>query len=122
MTARGAALPEYAAGLRDRDRVLAQREHERRQRLQAALPAVVQRLVSEFGVTKVVLFGSLARGEAGLESDVDLLAEGLPAARLFEAMAMLSRELDADVDLVPSEAARPSVLERAISEGQVLHG
>jgi hypothetical protein len=40
---------------------------------------------------------------------------------LFEAIALLSRELDADANLVPSEAARPAVLEWAISEAEVLH-
>jgi predicted nucleotidyltransferase len=117
-----ALLAEYVAGFRDRDRARARRDRERRERLQAALPAVVRRLVREFGVTRVLLFGSLARGEAGLESDVDLLVEGLPAERLFEATAMLSRELDADVDLVLRAAARPAVLDRALSEGHVLHG
>jgi hypothetical protein len=39
----------------------------------------------------------------------------------FEAIALLSRELDADANLVPSEAARPAVLEWAISEAEVLH-
>jgi predicted nucleotidyltransferase len=122
MTVPDADVREYAAGLRERAKAHTRREGERRERLRACLPAVVQRLVRDFGVTRVVLFGSLARGDAGLESDVDLLVEGLLAERLFEATAMLSRELGADVDLVPRPAARPAVLERALSEGQVLHG
>jgi predicted nucleotidyltransferase len=72
-----------------------QRESERRRLLGAALPAAVDCLVNEFGVTKVVLFGSLARGDAGLHSDVDLLVDGLPREKLFEAMARLARELGA---------------------------
>lgn len=115
-------LGPYVGGLRQRDAARAGRENERRERLRAALPGAVQRLVRDFGVTRVVLFGSLARGTARLDSDVDLLVEGLPPERLFEAMAVLSRELGADVDLAPSEAARPAVLRRALSEGRVLHG
>jgi predicted nucleotidyltransferase len=34
------------------------------------------------GITRLSLFGSMARGEAGLESDVDLLIETESAARL----------------------------------------
>lgn len=115
-------LSHYAAGLRERDRAQRRNETKHCERLRRTLPAVVQRFVREFGVTRVVLFGSFARGDARLDSDVDLLVDGLQPERLFEAMATLSRELDADVDLVPAAAARPEVLQRAFAEGQVLHG
>jgi predicted nucleotidyltransferase len=112
----------YAAGLRTRERARRRAEAERRGRMQRALPAAVEELVQQFGVKKVVLFGSLARGDAGLESDVDLLVDALPPERWFEAMARLSAVLDADVDLVSSGSTPPEVLERALAEGQVLHG
>lgn len=41
--------------------------------LEEWLPAVVERIVESFDPSKVILFGSLARGEAGYDSDVDLL-------------------------------------------------
>jgi predicted nucleotidyltransferase len=122
MWTRDLDLTCYVAGLRERDTARARRDSERRGQLWALLPAAVQRLVRDFGVTKVVVFGSLARDEAGLGSDVDLLVEGLPADRLFEAMAEVSRDLGVDVDLVPSEAARPGVVRRALAEGRLLHG
>jgi uncharacterized protein len=37
------------------------------------LPAVVERVVERFDPLQVILFGSLARGEANYHSDVDLL-------------------------------------------------
>lgn len=37
------------------------------------LPSVVERVVERFDPRKVVLFGSLARGEPNYDSDVDLL-------------------------------------------------
>jgi predicted nucleotidyltransferase len=122
MSTRDLDLSPYIAGLRQRATARARRERERRDRLQAALPGAVRRLVRDFGVTRVVLFGSLARDTAGLQSDVDLLVDGLPPERPFEAVAAVSRDLGADVDLIPSEAARPSVLRRALSEGRALHG
>jgi predicted nucleotidyltransferase len=121
MAALEARLAQFVVGLRERDSHRARLESERRERLLEALPEAVGALVTEFGATGVILFGSLARGEAGLESDVDLLVDGLPMERLFEATALVSRVLQADVDLVPSEAARPGVRERALSEGRVLH-
>lgn len=41
--------------------------------LEEWLPAVVERVVERFDPLKVVLFGSLARGEPSYDSDVDLL-------------------------------------------------
>jgi uncharacterized protein len=41
--------------------------------LEGWLPEAVERIVEGFHPLKVILFGSLARGEAGNHSDVDLL-------------------------------------------------
>lgn len=41
--------------------------------LEEWLPEAVERIVESFDPLKVILFGSLARGEAGYDSDVDLL-------------------------------------------------
>lgn len=41
--------------------------------LEEWLPLVVERVVERFDPLKVVLFGSLARGEVNYDSDVDLL-------------------------------------------------
>jgi len=38
-----------------------------------ALHAMVDRIVSVFQPEKVILFGSLSRGDAGADSDIDLL-------------------------------------------------
>jgi predicted nucleotidyltransferase len=62
-----------------RDRVLAGDRPPRRRDLQLSapatrwLPTIKRRLVRGFGPDRIVLFGSQARGEAGPESDVDLL-------------------------------------------------
>jgi predicted nucleotidyltransferase len=41
--------------------------------LEEWLPAVVERMVEQFDPLKVIIFGSLARGEMGYHSDIDLL-------------------------------------------------
>lgn len=41
--------------------------------LEGWMPAVVERVVERFDPLKVVLFGSLARGEPNYDSDIDLL-------------------------------------------------
>ncbi len=42
-------------------------------RLDEWLPEVVERIVERFDPLRVILFGSLARGEMGYDSDIDLL-------------------------------------------------
>jgi len=55
----------------------------------------------KYGVTKIGLFGSVARGEASRESDIDIFAEMPPK---FDLLVRLQEELEAGfqrrVDLV----------------------
>jgi len=37
------------------------------------LPAIVERVVKQFDPVKIIVFGSVARGEANYDSDIDLL-------------------------------------------------
>ena len=46
----------------------------RRSELESELPRLVNALVDKVGATKVVLFGSFAKGEVRENSDLDLLA------------------------------------------------
>lgn len=64
------------------------------------------------GVSRLSLFGSVARGEAGADSDVDLVAELAPEARigLFRLIALerrLSELLSRPVDLLPEPVEAP---------------
>lgn len=116
------SLDSYAAGYLARraaaDRAAAVWQSAVRGRLDVAVDA----LVREFGATRVVLFGSLARGEARPGSDVDLLVEGVPLDRLMVATARVARLVATDVDLVPVEHALEAIVARARAEGEVLHG
>lgn len=53
----------------------AKRESEtmRKNRLERIIDQIVQRIVDRFDPERVILFGSAARGNAGPDSDVDLL-------------------------------------------------
>lgn len=73
------------------------------------------------GVRRVLLFGSLARGEAGPGSDVDLWIEGLPEAFWLEAVAAARAHVhDAEVDLVRAEIASAALADRVAADGIVL--
>lgn len=64
------------------------------------------------GIRRLSLFGSVARGDAVAESDVDLVAELDPAARIgLFALAALERRLAGlighSVDLLPEPVEKP---------------
>jgi len=75
-----------------------------------------------FGVDKVVLFGSLARGDMfHAHSDVDLAVWGLAEAEYLRAVsALLDLEGSIDVDLVRIEEAKPELRHPIELEGKTI--
>ena len=82
------------------------------------MPTVVSRLRSllpalrrEFPLRRMGLFGSVARGDAGPESDIDILVEVDPSIGLgFVTLAeRLEAELGRKVDLVSRRALKPGM-------------
>ena len=76
-------------------------------------------LSAEHGVTNLRVFGSVARGEDGPDSDVDLLADiprGLGLLGLGRVRDDLEAILDARVDLVPAGDLKPGVAGRVASD------
>jgi predicted nucleotidyltransferase/DNA-binding XRE family transcriptional regulator len=77
----------------------------------------------ELGASKVLVFGSVARGEDDGDSDVDLLIDIPPTHGLF-AMARFQRELSdllgVAVDLGGIDDLRPSIRETVMAEARPL--
>lgn len=57
------------------------------------LKAVTQRLKERYGAVEVILFGSYAKGNAGEDSDIDLLVISDSKERFFERQATVRRLL-----------------------------
>jgi predicted nucleotidyltransferase len=79
----------------------------------------LQRALRELGARNVRLFGSVARGEDGPESDIDLLVDIEPDVGLFALGQMRSeaeRILGSSVDIVPVNSLKRDVAERALAE------
>ncbi len=75
----------------------------------------------DYGVARLTVFGSVARNEATTDSDVDILVEFRPGARigLFEFAHLrcyLMEILGCEVDLVTPDAMRPSMRENILRE------
>lgn len=80
-------------------------------------------LVERYGARRVFLCGSLARGEFGEGSDIDLAAEGIADEGFFRAGAELERLAEPlRVDLVPLESATPAYRRDLERDGIALHG
>jgi uncharacterized protein len=78
-------------------------------------------LLEEFSVKSISVFGSVARGEDRPESDIDILVEFDPDARIgFFAFARLQRRLsdilERPVDLVTPDALHKAMKSRILEE------
>jgi predicted nucleotidyltransferase len=75
--------------------------------------------VRRHGASNVRVFGSVARGEDGPESDVDLVVDLAPGTGLV-GWATLERELSqvlgAPVDVAPSDSLRPELRDAVEAE------
>lgn len=103
---------------RARQRATSDRWAQRGDELKAKLPKLADTLRRQFGVTEIWLFGSLARGDYGPRSDVDLAVAGLDPARHWRAATVACQVLGCEVDLVAiDEDTPPSWMETLRIEG-----
>lgn len=93
---------------------------ERRGRLQNAVEAIVALLAAEPGITKVILFGSAARGEVGPASDIDVAVTGLKPEEFMPTWLKVERVAnDIPFDLVCLEEAPVALREAIEAEGVI---
>lgn len=82
-------------------------------------------LLVKYGATNPRLFGSLARGEAGPDSDIDIVVEMNPAdgnllmraSGLTEGVRQL---LGRSVDVLPAQLLKTGVLDSALADAVAL--
>lgn len=80
-----------------------------------------QDLLNEFSIKSLAVFGSVIHGEQNQESDVDILVEFEPDARigLFKFIKLrnsLSELLGCSVDLVTKDALHPALKDKILTE------
>src|SRR3990172_2957020 len=79
-----------------------------------------EREIRALGVRRLALFGSVARGEARPDSDVDLLVQFSPGAKSFDRFLALSELLETllgrRVELVTTESLSPFSGPRILAE------
>lgn len=91
--------------------------------LVAAKRTEILRVAHEHGATRVRIFGSVARGESGPESDVDLLVDMEPGGGLFAIVAIkqeIEDLLGLDVHVVTEGAISPYIRADILHEAVLL--
>ena len=85
----------------------------------------LRHVCERYGVARLEIFGSAGRGDARQGSDVDLLYDLQPGARLGWHVEDLTDELSAvlgrRVDLVSRNALHERLRERVLSEARLLY-
>ncbi|MGQ0846756.1 MAG: nucleotidyltransferase family protein [Sporichthyaceae bacterium] len=86
---------------------------------------LVAEVCRRFGVARLDVFGSLSRGEGGPDSDVDLLYELAPGARLGWEIEELSDALQEifgrPVDLVSRRALNALLRDQVLAEARQIY-
>ncbi len=83
----------------------------------------ILRIAEEHGAHNVRVFGSVARGEATEDSDVDFLIDLEPGRTLLDLgglLMALQELLDCSVDVGQAESVRPELRERIFGEAVAL--
>lgn len=88
----------------------------------ARILADSQSEIRALGVARLALFGSVLRGDARPDSDIDLLVQFSPGAKTFDRFLALSELLEdrlgRRVELVTTEALSPFIGPRILTEAQ----
>jgi predicted nucleotidyltransferase len=86
---------------------------------------IIGRLEAEIralGVSRLAVFGSIARGEARPDSDVDILVQFSPGSKTFDRFLALSELLEANlgrrIELITTEALSPFIGSHILAEAQ----
>jgi predicted nucleotidyltransferase len=79
----------------------------------------ILRIASKYGARNVRIFGSMARGEAKEDSDIDFLVDMEPGRSLFDLGGLLmdlQNLLAQKVDVVTEKGLRPRIRDRVLKE------
>ncbi len=99
----------------------------RKEELERGLKKIVERLKKDESIRLILLFGSMARGDIGSESDIDLIIVKETDKKFLDRLDEFYEDADIAMDLLvytPDEFERMkkrSFIKRASEEGVILY-
>ena len=81
----------------------------------------VASILRRHGAMKIILYGSLARGDYRPDSDIDICVEGIPDENYFRALAECLMNAQRRVSVLDFQVAQGYFRERILEEGRVLY-
>lgn len=91
-------------------------------------PAIVndlqefEKILRQYGANKIILYGSLARGDYKQDSDIDLCYDGIPAYDYFRVLAECLLRAHRRFNLTDLTTAKGYFKDRILSEGKLIYG
>lgn len=83
--------------------------------------AVAVRTLRRYGADRVILYGSLARGNAHAGSDLDICVEGLPNELFFKALGECLLHSEHSISVIDLQSSYGVLRDRILREGLVLY-
>jgi predicted nucleotidyltransferase len=91
------------------------------QKAKENLVPIINYLIQTFKIKRIILFGSLVKGNFCETSDIDLAVEGIPSEAYFPTLAKINTMSDRWIDLKPIESLDPHFLKRVLETGECLY-
>jgi len=82
----------------------------------------VASILRRYGAAKIILYGSLARGDYREDSDIDICYDGMPDENYFRAVAECLMETHRRISVLDLRGLRGYLKERILKEGKLLYG
>jgi len=81
----------------------------------------IESILLKLGAAKIILYGSLARGDYKADSDIDICYEGIPDESYFRAVAECLMETQRRVSVLDLKSIRGYLKQRILKEGKLLY-
>lgn len=82
---------------------------------------IVESILLRHGAQKIILYGSLARGDYRADSDIDICCEGIPPEHYFRALAECLMATQRRVSVLDFASIQGYFRERVLREGKILY-
>ena len=82
----------------------------------------IESILLRYGAAKIILYGSLARGDYKADSDIDICYEGISDESYFCAVAECLMKIQRRVSILDFKSIKGYLKERILNEGKLVYG